>query len=88
MDDYWMKSEKKEIAAKKLDEDMDEYWDKKGEQEIAEGEQKEAGDGEMGDDSAGDGGSRLVTEDADAEDAKKKGVESEMGEGKTEEDAA
>lgn len=29
MDDYWAKSDNKELAAKKLDEDMDAYWDKK-----------------------------------------------------------
>ena len=30
MDEYWMKSENKEIASKKLDDDMDSYWAKKG----------------------------------------------------------
>lgn len=29
MDDYWLKSENKEVAGKKLDEDMDAYWAKK-----------------------------------------------------------
>jgi len=29
MDDYWMKSGNKEVAAKKLDGDMDDYWSKK-----------------------------------------------------------
>ena len=31
MDDYWMKSGNKEMANKKLDDDMDAYWEKKGE---------------------------------------------------------
>jgi len=29
MDDYWMKSGNKEMANKKLDDDMDEYWEQK-----------------------------------------------------------
>jgi len=31
MDDYWAKSDNKELAAKKLDDDMDAYWEKKKE---------------------------------------------------------
>jgi hypothetical protein len=30
MDDYWMKSDNKELAEKKLNDDMDDYWAKKG----------------------------------------------------------
>jgi hypothetical protein len=29
MDDYWSKSTNKEVAGKKLDEDMDAYWEQK-----------------------------------------------------------
>jgi hypothetical protein len=46
MDDYWMKSEKKEVAAKKLDEDMDAYWEKKGQSTEAADKSEEANDGE------------------------------------------
>jgi len=42
MDDYWLKSENKEVAAKKLDEEMDAYWEKKGEAKEGEGEEEEA----------------------------------------------
>jgi hypothetical protein len=38
MDEYWLKSKDKTVAAKKLDEDMDSYWAKKGEEEGKEGE--------------------------------------------------
>ena len=54
MDDYWLKSDNKEVAAKKLDEEMDAYWDKKGEAKEAEGEDGEAaaGEGEDGEEEA------------------------------------
>ena len=45
-----MKSENKEIAAKKLDEDMDAYWEKKGQAEASEegGEEAVTAEGEEG----------------------------------------
>jgi len=46
MDDYWLKSANKEVAAKKLDEDMDAYWEKKGEAADAGGEAVAAAEGE------------------------------------------
>ena len=44
MDEYWMKSSNKELANKKLDEDMDSYWAKKEEKADAAAE----GAGEAG----------------------------------------
>ncbi|KAL7453289.1 hypothetical protein ACHAWC_004959 [Mediolabrus comicus] len=35
MDDYWMKSDNKELVEKKLNDDMDDYWAKKGDGEDA-----------------------------------------------------
>lgn len=54
MDDYWLKSENKEVAAKKLDEEMDAYWEKKGEAKEAEGEggEEAAAEAEAGDEEA------------------------------------
>jgi hypothetical protein len=37
MDEYWLKSKDKAVAAKKLDEDLDSYWAKKGQEEGKEG---------------------------------------------------
>ena len=48
MDDYWLKSENKEVAAKKLDEEMDSYWEKKGEAKEADGEDGNAAAAEAG----------------------------------------
>ena len=51
MDDYWVKSGNKELASKKLDDDMDSYWAKKGEgNAAAESEEKPAAEdnGEAG----------------------------------------
>ena len=47
MDDYWVKSGNKELASKKLDDDMDSYWAKKeeGDGDAAEGHDEE---GEVG----------------------------------------
>jgi hypothetical protein len=43
MDDYWVKSGNKELASKKLDDDMDSYWAKKEEGDAAaEGDEKPA----------------------------------------------
>jgi hypothetical protein len=44
MDDYWVKSGNKELASKKLDDDMDEYWSKKeeGDGAAADGDEKDA----------------------------------------------
>ena len=42
MDDYWMKSGKKEVVGKKLDDEMDAYWEKKN----------AAKEGEAGEDAA------------------------------------
>ena len=41
MDEYWLKSDNKELANKKLDEDMDSYWAKKEEKADAAGEEAE-----------------------------------------------
>jgi hypothetical protein len=44
MDEYFLKSGNKEIAAKKLDDAMDDYWAKRGndEEEVGDGEEKVA----------------------------------------------
>jgi hypothetical protein len=44
MDDYWMKSGNKELAEKKLNDDMDDYWAKKGD----DGEADKGGDEKPG----------------------------------------
>jgi hypothetical protein len=49
MDEYWLKSSNKEVAAKKLDEDMDAYWEKKGQPATKEDGETEEQAGEKED---------------------------------------
>jgi hypothetical protein len=55
MDEYWLKSGNKELAAKKLNDDMDDYWAKRGGGGEGEGE-GEGGDGEAGEGEGDDAG--------------------------------
>jgi hypothetical protein len=60
MDDYWMKSENKEVAAKKLDDDMDAYWEKKGKTDESDAD----AEGKSGEQS--EGKEEVKTTEADA----------------------